>query len=244
MKTWTWIGPALVVTVLLAPGLQAQQERWQRVEAAYAPQAVEQIRRVVERAAELGLPPEPILDKALEGAAKGIAPGRVLQALEGQAGRLEQAGALLGPGAGRAELVAAADALRRGVPEESVRRIGAGPGDPANALVALGDLMDLGVPVGRAHDVVEAALARGARGQDLLTLRPAVHHLILQGVIPAEAAARVQQGLARGGPPGQMPAGAQGAGPGAMSPMGPPIPPGAGPPGRRRGPGGPPGGGG
>lgn len=246
MKHMTSLPLALLMGALLtAPGLAAQEALWERVQEAYSAQGVEQIREVVERAAAQGVPAEPILDKALEGAVKGYPPGLVLQVLPDYATRLGEAGALLGRPATPAELVATADALRRGVPEESVRQLAAGPGDAAAALVALGDLVEMGVPVGTAHEVVTEALARGTRGDDLLSVPTAVRRLIREGVIPAEAAARVQQGLARGGSPGQIPSGGLPFGLGAAPPVSPPIPPGAGPPdipGRPPGTGGPPGG--
>lgn len=249
MKNMSWPRAALLAATLLLPlGLQAQEERrWERVQQAYTEQETARIREVVREAARHGVPAEPILDKALEGAAKGVPPAMVLSALGDYAGRLERAGALVGPDGSRAELVAAADALRRGVPEGAIRDVSAGPGDGAIALVVLGDLMEMEVPVERAREVVADALERGARGEDLLTVPAAVRRLIREGVLPPEAATRVQEAMGRGGPPGQIPGAGAGAGPGATPPVSPPVPPGAGPPegrGRPGGPGGPPGGGG
>lgn len=233
--------------LLIPLGLQAQEGRWERVEQAYSVEWTAEIRALVREAARQGVPPEPLLDKALEGAAKGVAPTLVLGALSDYSGRLERARALVGASESRAELVAAADALQRGVPEDVIRGAAAEPGDDAIALVVLGDLVEMGVPVARAEEVVADALDRGARGERLLTVPAAVRRLIREGVLPPEAVTRVQEAMSRGGPPGQIPGGAgPGAAPGGTPPVSPPVPPGAGPPegrGRPPGSGGPPGGG-
>lgn len=241
MKTMSWPRTVLLAaTLLLPPGLQAQEgRRWERVQQAYTEQETARIREVVREAARHGVPAEPILDKALEGSAKGVPPAMVLSALGDYAGRLERAGALVGAAGSRTELVAAADALRRGVPEGAIRDVSAGPGDGSIALVVLGDLVEMEVPVARARDVVADALRRGAQGEQLLTVPARVRRLIREGVLPPEAAARVQEAMAQGRIPGGSPTPGQGAGPRATPPGNPPVPPGAGPPeGRGRPPGG------
>lgn len=247
MKSFSSLRAVLMTGALLIPlGLQAQEGRWERVEQAYSAETTGEIRELVAELARQGVPAEPLLDKALEGAAKGVAPTLVLGALSDYAGRLERARALLGTSESRAELVAAADALQRGVPEDVIRGAVAEPGDGAIALVVLGDLVEMGVPVARAEEVVADALERGARGERLLTVPAAVRRLVREGVLPPEAAARVQEAMSRGGPPGQIPGAGPGATPGANPPVSPPVPPGAGPPegrGRPPGGGGPPGGG-
>lgn len=232
------LGALLLFVGLLPAALRAQEPHWQRVGEAYPPGTVEQIRGLVDDAAARGVPPEPILDKALEGAAKGVAPALVLRTLAEYAARLERGGGLVGEGATLGELVAASDALRRGVPEGSIRQIASGPGESSVALVVLGDLVEMGVPVGRAEQVIAEALGRGADGERLLRVPGSVRRLMREGAPPAEAASRIQEAMARGGPPMVPPGRGRGPGMGAP-PTTPPVPPGAGPPGRRgRGPGG------
>lgn len=247
MKSLSSLRTVLMTGALLIPlGLQAQEGRWERVEQAYSAERAAEIRALVREAARQGVPPEPLLDKALEGAAKGVAPTLVLGALSDYSGRLGRARALVVPSESRAELVAAADALQRGVPEDVIRAAAAEPGDDAIALVVLGDLVEMGVPVARAEEVVADALGRGARGERLLTVPAAVRRLIREGVLPPEAVTRVQEAMSRGGPPGRVPGAGPGATPGGNPPVSPPVPPGAGPPegrGRPPGSGGPPGGG-
>ncbi len=232
----------LAATLLLA-GLpaSAQETPWERVREAYPPQFVESLRELTGAAAGEGVPVEAILEKVLEGAAKGIPHERVLPAVREYAGRLARTRDLLGREAPPAELVAGAEALRRGVAPEAVRDVASTDGGPV-ALIVLGDLVESRVPADHARAAVEDALERGRRGDDLLAVSGIARRMIREGVPPDEIAAGLRQALSRGaGPPG-LPGAATDARDRAPSP---PVPPGAGPP-EGRGPpegGGPPGGG-
>jgi hypothetical protein len=82
-----------------------------RVVLAQAPE----VRAVIDSARAAGLPTEPLVDKALEGAAKQASNDRIVAAVRMLAARLGEARAVLGPRSGSDELAAAASALRAGV---------------------------------------------------------------------------------------------------------------------------------
>lgn len=242
--------PLVVAAALPAVAQQTVDARLTRIRAELPAAAVAQIETQLQQAMERGLPVEPLLDKAVEGIAKGVPGNRIAGAVTQLTGQLGQARALLGNGAPPAavDVAAVADALRRGVPEHAVRRIHerATPGEAvAMAVHTVGDLMDQGVPVEQALGVLEAWRARGGKAAELRELPAAVERLIRKGTLPAQAAAAVTGAMQRGAPPG-LSGGHPGQGMGGP-PNGPPIPPGAGPPddrGKGKGKGKPPGGGG
>lgn len=220
------------VVVATASPLRAQEDPRDRVREAFPAEAAERILEIVDGASEAGLPVEPLLNKALEGAAKRVPAPRVADAVSGLAERLGTVREVLGTDAGAGTLVAGADALRRGVDREAIRAMAerASAGRNASvALVVLGDLVELEVPVDEALEIVGEALERGREGDDLLAVSSAVRRLVQQGVVPSQAATavdRVLRGL--GPPPGVPPVNLP---PTAGPPGGPPVPPGAGPPG-------------
>ena len=227
-----------------ASGVHAQEPaRYERARAAFSGEDARAFERLVARAREQGLPVDPLVDKALEGAAKGVPPGRVLAVLEELATGLARARGLLAASGFQPappDIAAVADGLRRGVPEHAVRELSAGaqPGEPiALAVHTLADLLERGVPVAMALDVLTAWRGQGAQTAELVELPAAIERLMRQGVLPSQAAQAVAAAMRAGrgpgaaGPPGGFPP-ARGRGPGAD---GPPIPPGAGPPGDKGG---------
>lgn len=251
------VGAVIALLAAVQPAVaqeapQAPDHRLTRVREALPAAAVEQIEASLADARIRGLPVEPLLDKAVEGIAKGVPGERIAGAVGTLARELGQARALLRDGATPppADVAAVADALRRGIPEGTIRRMAerTGEGEPvALAVHTLGDLIERGVPADQALAVLEAWRERGARADELRELPAAVERLMRRGVLPAQAAAAVAGAMRQGGTPGM--AGNPGKGP----PTGPPIPPGAGPPtgrgkpdpkGKPPGGGSPPGGGG
>lgn len=212
------------------------EQKMERLERAYRGEPAERIREAVERAREEGLPVEPVVDKALEGAAKGVAPPRVAAVVSGYVDRLSRGRDLLPDGASGALVTAAADALRRGVPGEAVRALARTRSEETPmALVVLGDLVEMGVPAEPAEAVVRQALEKGHTGDELLVLPAAVRRRIRSGAPPEQAASTVAEGIRRGAP---LPV------PSGGPETGPPVPPGAGAPGQEPAGEDPPGGGG
>lgn len=224
---------AIVLTVLmlsLPAGLAAQEDAGlARIRQVFPAAAAQQIEAIVQQSRSAGLPAGALVDKALEGAAKGVPADRVVAVVSEYATRLEEARTLIGQERGADEVVAAADALRRGVPADAVRAVAGArqQGDAAIPLVVLGDLMDAGVPVEHAREVVSEALQRGGVDEQLLAIPGAVRRMVREGRAPDEAASAVAQGFRSGQlPPGIPAVRGRGIGSGGA----PPVPPGAGPP--------------
>lgn len=233
---------ALALLLLLplgAPGQEAHaqqdeelQARLERVRSHYPDAVVERVRELMREAGEAGVPADMVLDKALEGAAKSVPGDRLVPALSSHADRLRRGAELLGGQADRASLAAASDALKQGVPDETVAAVAREAGeDRAMALVVLGDLARMGVPVEQARDVVMEALESGRGPEEMLAVPGAVQRRVRQGMPPTEAAREVAQELAVSGAQLGLPAAGGGpGGKGGVPPGGPPVPPGSGPP--------------
>ena len=223
---------ALAATAVPAAAQQSPDQRLDRIRGSLPAAAVERIEASLDAAQRQGLPVEPLLDKAVEGITKGVPGDRIAAAIGTLARELGRANALLGNGVrpAPADVSAVADALRRGVPETSVRQLAghAREGEPvALAVHTLGDLIDRGVPAEHALTMLDAWRDRGGQADELRELPAAVERLMRQGVLPEQAAAAVSGAMRRGAAPGMV--GGAGKGPGG----GPPIPPGAGPPTQR-----------
>lgn len=244
MRTWTGratalaLGISLALAAVPATAQQTVDARLTRIRAELPAAAVERIESQLQQAVERGLPVEPLLDKAVEGIAKRVAGDRIAGAVTQLTGELGRARDLLGNGLPPAavDVAAVADALRRGVPEQVVRRIRerAGPEEPVAMVVhTAGDLLDHGVPVDQALAVLDAWRARGGDPAELRELPAAIERLIRQGTLPAQAAAAVTGAMRAGAPPG-FTGGQPGQGMGGP-PQGLPVPPGGDPPGGAQG---------
>lgn len=199
------------VLIALAPGVS--ETAWaqgtgdlERAKAALPARAARSLERVVTTARSRGIPTEPLIDKALEGAAKNVAPDRIIAVVQRLADQLEHARSLLSDGPTTAlEITAVADALQRGIPDDAVRalRRDAKKEEPiGQAVHVLADLLDQGVPVDRGIEVLDAWRGQGARSDQLRELPIAVERLIREGVMPERAAAAVTSAIRAGREPG------------------------------------------
>ncbi|HEX9611689.1 MAG TPA: hypothetical protein VF978_07350 [Gemmatimonadales bacterium] len=136
-----------------------------------------------------GLPTEPLLDRALEGAAKGAAKEQIVAATRRLAGHLARARDALGTKASPAELEAGAAALRAGVDStmlSALRR--SRPRQSLTVpLAVLADLVTSGVPADTAARAV-LALAPFVGDDALIEFRRDVDRDIALGAPPAGAA--------------------------------------------------------
>ena len=181
-----------------------------------------QVGRLVDSARAAGLPVEPLVDKALEGASKRAPGARIVDAVRSLARGLGDARGALGRGAGEEEVIAGASALRGGVTTATLAELrSARPREPLTiALAVLSDLVARGVPADTAAAAVLALARGGARDDDFVALRRDVEKDIGAGA-PAASAASVRArgmipGLARGvagGRASNVPQGARGMGP-------------------------------
>ena len=153
---------------------------------------------LIESARGLGLPVEPLVDRALEGAAMGAAPGIIVGAIRRLHDELIVVRSAFGGAATTAELTAGVSALRAGATSQDLARLRRlRPGRPLTVAAAvLADLAAAGVPADTAVGAV-MVLARDADDADYIAFRRNVQRDIEQGASPAAALAiRVRGALA------------------------------------------------
>lgn len=177
------------------------------------------IQRLVDSAQAAGLPGEPLVLKALEGASKGADGARITLAVRRLAVTLGDARQALGPSSGAAEIVAGASALQAGVPGAVLKDVRAARADrPVGAaLSVLTDLVVAGVPLEVARDAVLALVRGGATDEQLLSFQRQVGFDIQAGKPPLAAVSGARQSV-----PVTVPAGTGGGRPGLRTPGTPP----------------------
>jgi len=190
-----YVRTSMVLLAMALPGVaRAQESRLGRVpEAARAP-----VDSILASARERGLPLEPLVDRALEGAAMGAAPGLIVGAVRRLHDELIVVRGAFGVAASTAELSAGVSALRAGASSEDLARLRKlRPGKPLTVAAAvLADLAAAGVPADTAVGAV-MVLARDADDADYIAFRRNVQRDIEQGASPAAALAiRVRGALA------------------------------------------------
>ena len=200
----------LVLSSTLTGALDAQDVQ-PRLDGRVSPEVQRAVQRIAADAAAQGLPIEPLVQKAIEGAAKGVPGDRVIAAVRALAGRLGQSmaavreGGVSTPGGDIVE--GGADALNAGLtgPEVSdLVRVSQPPQDPTLTLRVAATLAALGVPAKQVLTLLQGLISDGRSQSDLLGLPGQVQTGVAQGATPAQAAA----GLARaagGLPPGRTP---------------------------------------
>ena len=175
----------ILAALLLAVQVAGQDPRLERLD----PETRSLVVTVVDSARALGLPSEPLIQRALEGATKGAPGARIVTAVRRLATDLGTARAALGTRASAPELEAGVAALRAGATPELLTRLRDVRRPPLTmALSVLADLVASGVPTDSAA-VVVLALAPSARDADLVEFRRAVERDISLGAPPGAAAA-------------------------------------------------------
>ena len=209
MRT-TGLAVGLVLATILAGGLAAQNVP-PRLDGRVSPEVQRAVRRIAADAAARGLPVDPLVQKAIEGAAKGVPGERVIAAVRALATRLGEAREAVhdaGVTAPSGDVVeGGADALNAGINGRQVSdlvRVSRPPYDPALTLRVAATLAALGVPAKQTLQLVQGVISAGRSPGDLLGLPGQVQAGVARGSTPAQAAA----GLARaagGTPPGRTP---------------------------------------
>ena len=169
----------------LASTAQAQDPRLtRRLDAA----AQAEVNAVLDSARAAGLPLEPLVDRALEGASKGASGDRIVAAVRKLAADLGAAREALG-GGDAAELEAAASALRAGVTAGALTRLRESrPRQPLTVpLAVLADLVARGVPAATATTYVLTIVT--ASDEQLVAFQRNVERDIALGAPPLAAAA-------------------------------------------------------
>ena len=175
----------MLTALLLLVQVGAQDPRLERLD----PETRPLVLSVVDSARAVGLPSEPLIQRALEGATKGAPGPRIVTAVRRLAADLGTARAALGSGATSPELEAGAAALRAGAGPDVLTHLRDARRPPLTmALAVLADLVASGVPADSASAVV-LALAPNARDADLVEFRRAVERDISLGAPPGASAA-------------------------------------------------------
>src|SRR5437867_5129084 len=173
----------LLAAMLVAAGAAAQQTdpRLERRDAATRPT----VAALVDSARTALLPPEPLVQRALEGATKRASGDVIVAAVRRLAVDLGRARDALGSTASPAELSAGAAALHAGASQTILAELRHARREPLTVpLAVLADLVASGVPVDSAAGAV-LSLARRARDADLVEFRRAVDRDIALGAPPA-----------------------------------------------------------
>ena len=179
-------GLIAIVTMLVSGSLSQASAQEPRLAGRLADAARTQVDGMLAAARTAGLPTEPLVDRALEGAAKGANPERIVAAVNRLLEELRVARLAFGDGASPAELTAAASALRAGATRADLARLKQlRPRQPLT--IPTGVLADL-VAAGVAADTGIAAvlsLASNAGDADYIAFRRNVERDIAQGASPA-----------------------------------------------------------
>ena len=149
----------------------------------------------IDSARAAGLPTEPLVQRALEGATKDAPGTLIVSAVQRLAADLGRARAALGASATSPELEAGAAALRAGAGPAVLAQLRRSRRQTITVpLAVLADLVASGVPVDSAAAAV-LALAASARDADLIDLRRAVERDIALGAAPTAATAAAMAGV-------------------------------------------------
>ena len=167
------------------------------------------VERVIDAARDRGVPAEPLVSKALEGASKGAKGPQIVAVVEKLAGALGTARDALGNESLTSELDAGAQALLGGVDRSALERLRRDrQGQQLTiALSVLTDLIGSGVPATDATSTVLALTKAGVADEQLLAFQREVQRDIGIGAPPAAAVLlRANPALARvGGTGGASP---------------------------------------
>jgi hypothetical protein len=175
----------LLGACVIGRGAAAQEAR---LVGRLAPAARAEVQTVLDSARREGLPLEPLVDRALEGAAKGADDARIVAAVRRLANELAAAREAFGPGVADAEVAAGASALRAGARGENLQRLRRlRPGQSVTVAAAvLTDLVALGIPADTATAAV-LALAERADDATYLAFRRNVERDVALGATPVAA---------------------------------------------------------
>jgi len=173
----------ILAALLLVTQVATQDSRLERLD----PDTRSAVAAIADSANGIGLPVEPIIQRALEGATKGASGARIVAAVRRLAVDLGTARSALGTSASAPELEAAVAALRAGATPEVLVHLRDVRRPPLTmALSVLADLVASGVPADSAAAAV-LALAPKARDADLVDFRRAVERDIALGAPPGAA---------------------------------------------------------
>ncbi len=176
----------LFVLVALTPGRAAAQEP--RLAGRLPDQTRRDVEALLDSARTAGLPTEPLVDRALEGATKHAPGERIVAAVRRLAADLAASRDAFGAGVSDAEIAAGASALRAGARADDLARLREIRSDQPVTVAAavLTDLVALGVPPDTATAAV-LALAERAKDSEYLAFRRNIERDVALGATPVAA---------------------------------------------------------
>ncbi len=179
--------PALILVAATPPMARGQEPR---LVGRVPDPARAQVDAILDAARTRGLPIEPLVDRALEGAAKGAPPATIVAAVNRLRDELVVVRGAFGETASTAELTAGTSALRAGAATGDLARLRRlRSGQPLTVAAAvMADLVAAGVPADTAVGAV-LALAHNADDADYIAFRRNVQRDIELGASPAAALA-------------------------------------------------------
>lgn len=189
--------PAAYAAAQTQPPASESTAAHARLETRLDPRTRVLVEHVIDSAQTAGIPAEPLVDKALEGASKRASPDAILRAVRGLALDLATARQSLGPQSPADELAVGAAALRAGVDTDALRKLRRErPGQSlVIALSVLTDLIASNVPVADATRSVLALTSKGALDEQLVAFRRDVERDIGIGASPGIAVASQAAGF-------------------------------------------------
>ena len=202
------VARALLALIVVAAPALAQDPRLAgdpRLAARLDKPTLVAVNAIVDSARVAKLPTAPLVDKALEGAAKGSDGAKIVVAVHQLSVRMAAARRVLGSGADPDEIKASASALDAGMTTHDLERLRAACGKrPVTMpLAVLSDLIGRGVAVPTATSIVIQLARSGVKDQDLATFQRNVRADIDRGADPSVAATTRARGLVlrSSGPP-------------------------------------------
>jgi hypothetical protein len=185
--TYRALAPFAFAAVLCAPAALRAQDA--RLDARLDARTRDAVVVLIDSARTEGIPGEPLVQKALEGASKHADGARILTAIRMLARELGDARSALGPSSTDAEVIAGASALHAGIAPAALSRMRASRahGSLTVALAVLSDLIARGVPGDTATTVISALTGAGAPDAELLRFQQGVERDIAQGATPSAA---------------------------------------------------------
>ena len=189
---------ALTASLLLGAALQAQQSP---LPATLSAATRDTLGRLVDSVRAVGLPTEPLVAKAAEGALKRVPEERIIWAVRALAGRQAEARAVLPASVSPGTLAAAVSALQAGVSPQTLRRLASvkrtDETSLAIAYIAVADLVATRVNAEAAASAIEELLRRGASEQIMTGFRLGVTEDIRAGLAPDAALSSQRKAFAR-----------------------------------------------
>ncbi len=187
-------GRALLALMLFAPAAGAQDVR---LASRLDKPTFAAVNAIIDSARHAKLPTAPLVDKALEGAAKGSDGEKIVTAVHQLSIRMSSARRVLGARATADEIKTAAGALDAGISQRDLARIraAAGNGPVTMPLAVVMDLIGRSVPVATATALVVQLERAGVKDSDLAIYQRNVRSDIDRGADPSIAARTRARGL-------------------------------------------------